>query len=65
MKTKKPSSVMSDKLKVLMADSENAEIIQNLILIIASAPDCYAREQRTIAIQAFAELLLKKDSKRN
>jgi len=65
MKTKKPSSVMSDSLKVLMADADNADIIHDLIAIIVSAPDCYARQQRLIAIQAFAEILLKKDSKRN
>jgi len=65
MKPKKQSSVMSDKLKALMADTENAEIIHELVIIIASAPDQYAREQRTIAIQAFAGLLLRKGNKRN
>jgi len=65
MKTKKPSNVMSDQLKELMSDSSSAEVIQELIAVIVNAPDCYARQQRTIAIQAFAEILLKKDSKRN
>ena len=66
MKTKtRPSSVMSSQLKTLLSDPDSADIIQQLMVIITSAPNAAARRERTIAIQGFAELMLSRDSRKN
>ncbi len=68
MKTKTvypPTSVMSKQLKALLSDPESAAELNALIAIIAGAPDAYGRQQRCIAIQAYAEILLRKSAKDN
>ncbi len=64
-KTRPPSSVMSKQLKALLDDPDSAAELNELIAIVASAPDAYARQQRCIAIQAYAEIMLRKSAKSN